>query len=100
MVGCSSTSRSAAVAPVNSDTHRVSTESLSACKSARQAAEPDLLKIPGIVSVGIGISDSEAGQATVEVYSSIEPSDIRKKLPATFQCVPIKIIRTGTIHAL
>ena len=100
MVGCSSTSNSAAVALANSGTHRVSAESLSACKSARQAAEPDLLKIPGVVGVGIGISDSEHGQAVVEVYSSVEPSDIRKKLPAAFQSVPIKIIRTGTIHAL
>ena len=56
MVGCLS---SAAVSLANSGTHRVSVESLSACKSARQAAEPDLLKIPGVVGVAIGVSDSE-----------------------------------------
>ncbi len=107
MVGCSATTSTAAV--VNSaattsassaNLRRVSAESLSACRSAKGATEADVLKIPGVVGVGIGISDSEPAHATVEVYSDAEPSDIRTKLPAALQSLPVKIIRTGTIHAL
>jgi hypothetical protein len=107
MVGCSSTSNSAVVAnstgvvSASSAVHRrVSVESLSACRSAKDAAEAEVLKIPGVVGLGIGISDSEPAHATVEVYSDAEPSDIQKKLPAGLQSLPVKIIRTGTIRAL
>lgn len=107
MVGCSATSNTAAIAnsavitsASSAVRRRVSAESLSACRSARDAAEADVLRIPGVVGVGIGISDSEPAHATVEVYSDTEPLDIRKKLPAALQSLPVNIIRTGTIRAL
>lgn len=103
MVGCSSTTTSAAVAfaePAMTAAHAVSAESFSACKSAKEAAEADLLKIPGVIGLGIGISDTESGQATLEIYSSQDPAELRQRLPRNLSSVPVKIVRTGTIHAL
>lgn len=101
MVGCPSTSDSAAVLLANSSQRReTSPAAFSACKSVKEAAETDLLNIPGVVGVGIGLSGSEPTEAAVEVYSTAEPAEIREKLPAGLTSVPLKIIKTGPIHAL
>ncbi len=101
MVGCSSTSSVAAVPLAQfAGARRVSAESFAACQSAKETVEADLLKTPGIVGVGIGVSDSEPGQATLEVYSNVEATELSAKLPQTLHSVPVKVIKTGTIHAL
>ncbi|HUJ11004.1 MAG TPA: hypothetical protein VL171_13350 [Verrucomicrobiae bacterium] len=71
-----------------------------ACKAVKEAAESTLLSVPGVVGTGVGLSDSASGGAAVEVYTTEDPAEIRKRLPAVLNSAPLKIIRTGTIHAL
>jgi hypothetical protein len=100
MAGCTFTSSVAAAALAEAPVaRRVSAESFAACKSAKEMRQVDLLKTPGVVGVGIGISDSEPGQAVLEVYCNTETTALEAKLPKTLQSVPVKIIKTGTIRA-
>ena len=94
MVGCSSTSSIVAVA------RRVSAESFAACQAAKETAEANWLKTPGIVGVGIGVSDSASGQATLEIYCKAKTAELSATLARMPQSVPVKVIQTGTIHAL
>ena len=103
MVGCPTAAVSvaaAAAAPLVTAAHKVSAQSFSACRTAKETAEPDVLAIPGVVGMGIGISDTEPEQAAVEIYTSDDPSSVRVKLPRLLSSVPSRSSGTGTIHAL
>jgi hypothetical protein len=100
VVGCSSTSTVAILPRAQSvGARRVSAESFAACQSAKAVAETDLLKTPGVVGVGIGVSDTDPARAVLEVYSKTDAAALGAKLPKTIQSVPVKVIQTGPIHA-
>ncbi|HUI08271.1 MAG TPA: hypothetical protein VL486_14825 [Verrucomicrobiae bacterium] len=101
LVGCTSTSSVAALPLAQSAVAgRVSAQSFAACQSVKQAVEADLLRTPGVVGVGIGVSDSDPTQAALEVYSSAAATNLSAALSKAVRSVPVKVIQTGTIHAL
>jgi hypothetical protein len=100
MVGCPSTSSATVLSLAESAiARRVSAESFAACKSAKKLVEADLLNIPGVVGAGIGVSESDPSQAVLEVYSKSEAAELNVELSKTIRSVPIKVIKTGPIHA-
>jgi hypothetical protein len=100
MVGCTTTPVVAALPLAQSAfASRVSAESFAACKSAKDKMESDLLKTPGVVGVGIGVSDTDPGHAVLEIYSKGGTTELSAVLPRSIQSVPVKIIQTGPIRA-
>jgi len=101
MVGCAATS-SVAVVPLaqSAVAPQVSAESIAACQFAKDSVEANLLKTPGVVGVGIGVSDSDPAQAVLEVYRTAEATNLTAALSQSIRSVPVKVILTGTIHAL
>ena len=101
MVGCLPSSNGTTAVSVRvPQTSQKSSASFLACKSAKESVETNLLNVAGIVGIGIGVNSATSTEAAVEVYSTAEPAEIEKKLPERLRSVPVKIIKTGTIHAL
>jgi hypothetical protein len=103
IVGCGATSNAVGVVRTQAmplQKGGMASSRFLACKAAKESVETNLLGVAGIVGMGIGLGGSESNAPSVEIYSTAEPSEIRSKLPVSLNSVPLKIIRTGTIHAL
>ena len=103
IVGCSATSNAAGAVRAQAiplQKGGMASSRFLACKAAKESVETNLLAVAGIVGMGIGVGGSDSNAPAVEIYSTAEPSEIRSKLPVSLNSVPLKIIKTGTIHAL
>lgn len=70
-----------------------------AVRRVKERHEGRLLSIPGVVGVGVGLSDRVSGQAAIEVYVKQPASSMRSQLPSSLEGVEVKIIETGEIQA-
>ncbi len=70
-----------------------------AADQAKERHEQALLGVPGVVGVGVGASETVAGEAVVEVYVERDTPAVRSALPGRVDGVPVKIVETGQIHA-
>lgn len=77
----------------------VSRASEAAATHAKARHERALMAIPGVVGVGVGVSDSAPGQAAVEVYVEHDSPRLRASIPAHVDNVPVKVVETGEIVA-
>ena len=58
-----------------------------------------LLAIQGVVGVGVGVSETVAGEAVVEVYVEKATPAVRSVVPGHVDGVPVKVVETGEIKA-
>lgn len=72
---------------------------VAAATHAKERHEHALLSIPGVVGVGVGLSDAVPGQAVIEIYVERDTPEVRQALPAHLDNVPVKIVETGAIVA-
>ena len=77
----------------------VSRASEAAAHRAKARHEQALMAIQGVVGVGVGMSDSNAGEAVVEVYVEHGGQRLRASIPAHVDNVPVKVVETGEIVA-
>lgn len=77
----------------------MSAASEAAAKHAKARHEQALMAIQGVVGVGVGVSDSNAGEAVVEVYVEHGAPRLRASIPAHVDSVPVKVVETGEITA-
>lgn len=65
----------------------------------KERHENRLLSIPGVIGLGVGISDRVAGQPVIEIYVKQVTDALRASLPTALDGVQVKIVETGEIVA-
>jgi hypothetical protein len=73
--------------------------SQAAAEHAKERNERALLAIQGVVGVGVGVSETVAGEAVVEVYVEKSTPAVRSAVPGQVDGVPVKVVETGEIKA-
>lgn len=64
---------------------------------AKQSHAQRLLQDPGIMGVGVGMSENDASDAVVVIF--VEEGRAHGQLPSELDGVPVRIVRTDTIRA-
>lgn len=65
----------------------------------KERHEGRLLGIPGVVGIGVGLSDRVAGQPVIEIYVKQATDSVRRALPSSLDGVEVKIVESGEIFA-
>src|SRR6266481_5591245 len=78
---------------------RASQAAVDAVKRVKERHEGMLLALPGVVGVGVGLSDTVIGQAAIEIYVIQATESLKQVLPKSVDGVEVKTIETGEIHA-
>jgi hypothetical protein len=77
----------------------VSESAVDAVRRVKERHEGRLLSIPGVVGVGVGVSEKAIGQAAIEIYVKQATESLGRALPSSLDNVEAKIIETGEIRA-
>ena len=70
--------------------------SVAAAKRAMARHEEGILKIAGVVGMGIGTAAGARGQAIIEVYVDRATPALQSAIPSTLDGVPVAVVETGT----
>jgi len=73
--------------------------SQAAATHAKERNEQAIMRIRGVVGIGVGASDVAPGEAVVEVYVEKDTPAVRAAIPAQLDNVPVKVVETGEITA-
>ena len=73
-------------------------EEVVTAQGVQQRHAGELMKVPGVVGVGVGRSDDNPEQAAIVIY--VDAARLRATLPAQLDGVRTKIVRSGGFHAL
>lgn len=73
--------------------------SQAAATQAKARHELAIMRIEGVVGLGVGASDAAPGQAVVEVYVKQATPAVRGAIPPRLDNVPVKVVETGEIIA-
>ncbi len=73
--------------------------SQAAATLAKERHEQAIMRIQGVVGIGVGASDVAPGDAVVEVYVEKATPAVRAAIPAHLDNVPVKVVETGEIKA-
>ena len=77
----------------------VSESAVDAVRRVKERHEGRLLATPGVIGVGVGLSDTIMKQAAIEVYVKQATEPLRQALPKSLDGVEAKIVETGEIRA-
>ena len=77
----------------------VSESAVDAVRRVKERHEGRLLATPGVIGVGVGVSDTIMKQAAIEVYVKQATEPLRQALPKSLDGVEAKIVETGEIRA-
>src|SRR4029453_18562862 len=78
---------------------QASQTAVDAVRRVKERHEGRLLAIPGVIWVGVGVSEKAIRQAAIEVYVIQETDSLKQALPKSLDGVEVKTIETGEIHA-
>jgi len=78
---------------------QASQTAVDAVRRVKERHEGRLLAIPGVIGVGVGVSEKAIRQAAIEVYVIQETDSLKQALPKSLDGVEVKTIETGEIHA-
>jgi hypothetical protein len=78
---------------------QVSQAAVDAVTKVKERHEGKILATPGVVGVGVGVSEKAMAQAAVEIYVTQATESLRQALPNSLDNVEVKIVETGEIHA-
>jgi hypothetical protein len=70
-----------------------------AASQAKDRHEQALLRIPGVVGVGVGLSTVAPDQVVIQVYVERDTPEVRQAVPAQLNSTPVEIVETGPIVA-
>jgi hypothetical protein len=68
-------------------------------RRVKERHEGRLLAIPGVIGVGVGVSEKAREQAAIEVYVIQATESLNQALPKSLDGVEVKMVETGEIHA-
>ena len=77
----------------------VSEAAVDAVRRVKERHEGRLLATPGVIGVGVGLSDTIMKQAAIEIYVKQATEPLRQALPKSLDGVETKIVETGEIRA-
>ena len=77
----------------------VSESAVDAVRRVKERHEGRLLATPGVIGVGVGLSDTIMKQAAIEIYVKQATEPLRQALPKSLDGVETKIVETGEIRA-
>src|SRR5439155_1438274 len=78
---------------------QASQAAVDAVRRVKERHEGRLLAIPGVIGVGVGVSEKAIGQAAIEIYVKETTEGRRQALPQSLDGVETKIVETGEIRA-
>jgi hypothetical protein len=78
---------------------QVSQAAVDAVRRIKELHEGRLLSIPGVIGVGVGVSEKATGQAAIGIYVTQATESLRQALPKSLDSVEVKIVETGEIRA-
>jgi hypothetical protein len=78
---------------------QVNQKAIEAVNKVKERNEEAILKIEGVVGMGIGISETVPGQVVIEVYVKKSAHEMRNIVPEMLENIPVKIVETGEIIA-
>jgi len=78
---------------------QASQAAVDAVRRVKERHEGRLLAIPGVIGVGVGVSEKAIRQAAIEVYVIQATDSLRQALPKSLDGVEVKTIETGEIRA-
>jgi hypothetical protein len=78
---------------------QASQTAVDAVRKVKERHEDRLLAIPGVIGVGVGVSEKAIGQAAIEIYVKETTEARRQTLPQSLDGVEVKTIETGEIRA-
>lgn len=98
MVGCTG-------APVETrasakeESYGLALESYRKASAIKSATENQILRIPGVVGIGIGQQTGDPTQAAVDIFVEEDTPGLRAMLPTSMDGLPVQIVQTGTFVA-
>src|SRR5882724_4440255 len=78
---------------------QASQTAVDAVRKVKERHEGRLLAIPGVIGVGVGVSEKAFVQAAIEIYVKETTEARRQALPQSLDGVEVKTIETGEIRA-
>ena len=78
---------------------QVDSAAVDAVTRVKERHEGKLLATPGVVGVGVGLSDTVPDQPVIEVYVKKITDSLQRTLPGSLDGVQVKIVETGEIFA-
>ena len=78
---------------------QASQAALDAVTRVKEHHEGRLLAVPGVIGVGVGVSEKTSREAAIEIYVKEAGESMHRALPKSLDGVEVKIIETGEIHA-
>lgn len=78
---------------------QVNQKAIEAVNKVKDRNEEAILKIEGVVGMGIGISETVPGKVVIEVYVKKFAHEMRNIVPEMLENIPVKIVETGEIIA-
>lgn len=78
---------------------QASQAAVDAVRRIKERHEGRLLAIPGVIGVGVGVSEKTSRQAAIEIYVKEAGESLHRVLPKSLDGVEVKIIETGEIRA-
>lgn len=70
---------------------------MASVEEVKQRHEARLMKVRGVVGVGIGRS---SGRTVIRVYVTVDSPKIRRAVPEALEDVPVEIVVSGPFKAL
>ena len=77
----------------------VSEAAVDAVRRVKERHEGTLLATPGVIGVGVGLSEAIMKQPAIEIYVKQATEPLRQALPKSLDAVETKIVETGEIRA-
>ena len=78
---------------------QASQAAVDAVRRVKERHEARLLALPGVIGVGVGVSEKAREQAAIEVYVIQATESLKQALPKSLDGVELKTIETGEIRA-
>ncbi len=70
-----------------------------AANKVKERNEEAILRIDGVVGIGIGLSETVPGEVVIEVYVKKPAHEMRPVIPEVLEDITVKIVETGEIIA-
>jgi hypothetical protein len=75
------------------------TRAVEAVTRVKERHEEAILKLEGVVGIGVGVSETVPEEVVIEVYVKKPAQEMKHVISEMLEDVPVKIVETGEIVA-